>query len=100
MTRVRLSPEAELDILKIGRTSQQNWGILQRDRYLSALDEAFQRLADTPAIGRRRNEIIQGLRCWPCGAHVIFYQADNASLFIVRVIHQRRDVHRIFDLDL
>jgi plasmid stabilization system protein ParE len=33
------------------------------------------------------------------GRHVLFYRFDDQECEIVRVIHDRMDVHRIFDGD-
>ena len=33
----------------------------------------------------------------PCFAHVLYYKADRGECYVVRILHERRDVQRAFD---
>jgi len=44
----RLTPRAYDDLKNIARYTRQQWGEVQRERYLRALDERFRWLAEQP----------------------------------------------------
>jgi hypothetical protein len=53
MPSFRLTRLARRDLAEIGRYTAGRWGALQRDRYLEALFDEFQRLADEIDRARR-----------------------------------------------
>ena len=88
-----LTNQALSDLKAIGIYSQNTWGKLQRDRYLSALDKAFHALAKDHLKGRDCGEIRDGYRKHQVGKHIIFYHEIDASLIeIVRILHERMDI--------
>ena len=66
------------------------------DRWVNQLDEQFQLLATQPLMGRARKELSLGLRCFPFGRYVIFYEPVDAGIDVVRVLHSARDVDAQF----
>jgi toxin ParE1/3/4 len=93
MKRVVLTPKARADLKNIAHFTWPRWGREQGIKYLSMLDECFQRLAETPGLGRRRNELRDGYRSLPFGGHVIFYrQIADDRIEVVRVLHGSMDV--------
>lgn len=74
-------------------------------RYLDAVEDAFDKIADMPRIGRtcqfdRRD--FSGIRRWPVPRferHVIFYQATERSIEVVRILHTARDIDAVFSED-
>lgn len=93
MTNFVLTVAAKSDLKAIGRYTQENWGIKQRNRYLILLNESFQKLAANPELGRDCSELREGYRKLSVGKHVIFCRriADD-TIEIVRVLHERMDV--------
>lgn len=65
-------------------------------RTLIDLRAATLLLAANPELGRRRNDLLPGLRCHPKGRHLIFYRVHESCLEVVRVLHGSRDVQSIF----
>ena len=64
-----------------------------RNAYLKEMDRVFRSLARNPSIGRACDEIREGYRKLPHGAHVIYYrQASDTGLLIVRILHATMDV--------
>ena len=47
-------------------------------------------------MGRRRDDLRPGLRSFPVGAYVAFYQIVGDVVEIVRVFHGRRDIEGEF----
>lgn len=44
------------------------------DAFVDLIDQKFQALASQPKMGRARDELVEGLRSFPVGRHVIFYR--------------------------
>jgi toxin ParE1/3/4 len=68
----------------------------QSDDFIDLIDEKFQNLPRQPGLGRRREELVAGLRSFPVGRYVIFYLQVQDCLQIVRVLHGARDVDADF----
>ncbi|HEY1719123.1 MAG TPA: type II toxin-antitoxin system RelE/ParE family toxin [Verrucomicrobiae bacterium] len=54
-------------------------------------------LSQQPGIGRDRSDVLSGLRGFPVGNYVIFYQPTNDGIAVVRVLHGARDIPELFD---
>ena len=88
-----LTNKALSDLKAIGLYTQNKWGKLQRDRYLTALDKAFRALAKDHLKGRECGEIREGYRKHQVGKHIVFYHEMDTSLIeIVRILHERMDI--------
>ena len=68
----------------------------QADDFIDLIDEKFQNLSRQPGLGRRREELVAGLRSFPVGRYVIFYLQVQDSLQIVRILHGARDLDAVF----
>ena len=68
----------------------------QADDFIDLIDEKFQNLSRQPGLGRRREELVAGLRSFPVGRYVIFYLQVQDCLRIVRILHGARDVDAVF----
>ena len=62
------------------------------DRLLDRISNAFVMLADNPLAGRERPELGRGIRSFPVGNYVVFYEGTANSVSIVRVLHGARDI--------
>ena len=92
----KLTPEAKLDVIKIGRFTEKEWGKEQRNKYLARLDTRIRNIAESPHLGRERLEIKAGYRSVREGKHVIFYRVRDTSVEILRVLHGSMDLeHRL-----
>jgi toxin ParE1/3/4 len=59
--------------------------------------EAVEKLATTPAIGRSRSDVSDPrTRFFRVRSYLIAYRFDEESLFVLRVLHGRRDFKAIF----
>jgi toxin ParE1/3/4 len=54
-------------------------------------------LAKNPEMGTACDDLMQGLRAWPVGKHVIFFRSVRDGIEIVRVVHGARDVSKLFN---
>lgn len=90
-----ISPAAREDLKDIGRHTQQNWGIGQRNSYLRAFAAMFDDMRDGVTTGRQRSDIRPGIMSCRCNRHVIFFRRDAAgTVEILRILHQRMDFQR------
>lgn len=56
-------------------------------------------LKEMPYIGSKRDSIAQNLRSVVVKDHLVFYLPGTDSIFIVRIIHAKRDLDsQLFDL--
>ncbi len=94
MSDYRLSRRAVVDLEAIAEFSIDRFGIQQARRYRNDLTECFQRIANTPEIGRRAEQLAKGLRRIEIGSHVVFYLPTADGALTVRVLHYRMDAGR------
>jgi toxin ParE1/3/4 len=67
------------------------------DRMLDCIEAAYERLGDFPEGGRRRDDLLSGLRSLPVGRYIIFYRRTEDGIEVVRVLHGARDLPRLFE---
>ena len=78
-------------------------GPVRATRFIEAVQSAFDRLADMPQIGKRRefrNSRLTGVRAWPIPRfekYLIFYRVTEKEIQIFRVLHGAQDVQSILD---
>lgn len=92
MPRVTRRPLAAPDIL-------DSWDYIAEDSLAAAdrwVDAKFRLIATQPLMGRTRDDLSPGLRSFPFARYVIFYQALDDGIDVVRVLHSARDTDAVF----
>ena len=89
MSKISISVEAANDLEQIANFTTATWGWRQTDKYLARLEDGFALLASNPPIGRTCDELLQGLRRFEIGRHVVFYFSKGDGVLIVRVLHEQ-----------
>jgi len=95
LAKARLSRLAEQDLLEI-------WSYIARDnpdaadRFIDLLTEKCELLAESPQIGRRREELSPRLRSFPVGRYVIFYRIAERGIEVARILSSYRDLGQLF----
>ena len=95
MAKAQLSGLAEEDLLEI-------WSYIARDnpdaadRFIDLLTEKCELLAESPKIGRRREELAPRLYSFPVGRYVIFYQLAERGIEVARILSSYRDLGQFF----
>lgn len=87
-----LSQKTKEDIDTIFDFGCQMFGKEQALNYLIGLRSHFELLLRHPEIGKRRDEIKEGLFSFPYASHIIFYRILKDQIRIVRVLHGSRDI--------
>jgi toxin ParE1/3/4 len=96
MSNYVLSKETQKDIDEIFEFGVYKFGHHQALNYLIDLGSNFKTLSENPNIGKKRDEIKQGLYSLPFCSHIIFYRILPTHIRIVRVLHGSKDLSRHF----
>lgn len=91
-----LAPRALLDLSDIAAFAVDRWSDRKAASYLDAMRSRFEWLADNPLLGRSRDELYAGLRCWRQEAHMIFYRIAGDGIEIIGVPHASADFGAYF----
>ena len=92
MQGYRLSKEAQDDLKEIKNHSHMVWGNKQTQEYLSEIKNGLEKLIISPELGKIRDEIVDGLRSFGVGRHIIFYRLGKTEIEVARILHKRMDV--------
>jgi toxin ParE1/3/4 len=95
--RVFRSQRAEGDLIEIWSASYRRWGPEAADDYIDDLTAAIEKLGDFPNLGAACHWIRVGYRRLVVRHHCVFYRILAADVEIIRVLHERMDVSRLFD---
>ena len=95
MLAIVLTPRANADLGEIWMFIAAD-NPAQADDFIDLIDAKFQNLSRQPGLGRRREELVAGLRSFPVGCYVIFYLQVQDCLQIVRILHGARDLDAVF----
>jgi toxin ParE1/3/4 len=96
MSRFRITRPAQEDLREIRAYIAQRGSTRAAARWIGTLRQHFPRLADTPGIGRPRDDLAPGLRSLAVGDYLIFYVEVPGGIDIVHVLHGARDIERLF----
>jgi toxin ParE1/3/4 len=88
LKRFRTTQQADEDLIVIYTQGLDSFGVRQADLYFEKLHQAFQHLADHPALARLRMEYDPPIRAFVSGSHVILYDEVPAGIVIVRIRHR------------
>lgn len=91
MAKVVFTPEAREDLKDIIRYTRATWGCDQAVEYVAGLRSQAAFLAETPEIGKKRDELANGLICFPYVSHVVYYTKTFNAIAVIRVLHQQQD---------
>jgi toxin ParE1/3/4 len=89
LPKFSVSKAAQADLRSITRYTFEKWGAAQAAKYSLAQRNCFQKLANSPGMGRECASISSGLRRHEQGKHVVFYRLKPGGIRIVRVLHQQ-----------
>ena len=96
MAKILLKPQAETDLIEIWVYIAQD-NPTAADQLLNTIDDKCLTLAESPLIGKARDELVPGVRSFPVGNYVLFYQLTEDGIEIIRVLHGARDIETLFE---
>ncbi len=88
MPTYRLTPDAQSDLIEIRRFTVAEWGPVQSQNYVEALQKTIHLLTEAPSIGLSRPEVGPQVLSFPHGSHVIYYKTVKQQLVIFGVLHK------------
>lgn len=97
MKRLDLTEIAKADLASIRRYSMRTWGRDQAGKYMEALRDVVKGLVRGTVITRVRDDLRPGVQMATSGRHSIFFEADESSILVIRVLHDRMDYRRHLD---
>ncbi|HEY9852847.1 MAG TPA: type II toxin-antitoxin system RelE/ParE family toxin [Leptolyngbyaceae cyanobacterium] len=95
MATIIKRPLAEQDLLDIWEFIAED-SLDRADEFLDRLEGKLQTLALNPGMGRRREELLTGLRSFPSDNYIIFYREIEGGIDVIRILHGSRDFEEIF----
>ncbi len=95
MVKLAIRPQGLLDLDDIFDYIAEN-NLDRAIAFIRKLHEQMEKLAVSPSIGRRRDELQLGLRSFPYGNYLIFYIPLNNGIEVVRVLNGARDIEALF----
>ncbi len=97
MSRVcRITLRANQDLEAIADYLAAHASFARAEQFLTDMDSVFQRIAQFPQIGRKRDELYPGLRSLPCNQYLIFYRLHQDDIEIFRVVSGYQDLIDLF----
>ena len=91
--------DADEDLQVIGAYGASQWGLDSAIEFVRGFDEAFALLMRHPDVGRRRDELGDGVRSWLHRSHVIYYLHVGEEVVIGRILHGSIEPASRFDLN-
>lgn len=95
MGKILRSPESRGDYAAIWAYIAEH-NIAAADRLIKRFDEKLVFLSDFPRAGPLRPELRKGVRSFPVGEYIVFYRPMEGSVELLRVLHGKRHLRRIF----
>jgi toxin ParE1/3/4 len=89
----RLAPQADADLEDIAFYVFVQSGSLEiADRLIESISERFVMLGRHPRLGRRRDDLRQGIRAFPVGDYLVLYRVEVEDVLVQRVVRGSRDL--------
>ncbi len=89
--RLRYSPEARADLQSAKDYLYQEAGPRVAARYIRSLRDRLDRLREMPKTGVAIPEYGATVRFAPCRRHLIYYELENRTIVVLRILHSARD---------
>jgi toxin ParE1/3/4 len=96
----RVAPRAESDLDDIWFYVARDSGSMEvASRLIDSITDRFLFLSNFPHAGRVRDrDLGVGTRSFPVGDYVIVYCVEGPDVFILRVVHGRRNFEALFEV--
>lgn len=89
---------AEEDLVEIWRYTLRKWGEEQADLYIDTLLLRFIWLTENPSLWKPRPELFPDVYSYAHKSHVVFFRASDDIMEILRILHEKMDFPRHFEL--
>jgi len=93
----RLTTPAIRDLEEIADYLATQASLTKAEHFLAQAEQKFVKIARFPNLGRRRDEVLPGMRSLPLDNYLILYAPSAAGVDILRVVSGYRDLPALFD---
>lgn len=93
--KLRISKQAREDLVDVWQYIALD-SFENADKFVDMIYDKCTKLASTPEMGRKRDDLIPGLRSFPVKRYLIFYRINNSYVEISRVLSAYRDLSVLF----
>ncbi len=93
----KFTEKAEGDLASIIDYTVETWGAAQAVKYIDGLEDLAANLAQSPDLGKAREDLHKGLIVFPYERHLLFYRKEGHGITIVRILHDSMDTPRHFE---
>ncbi|MDC9725703.1 MAG: type II toxin-antitoxin system RelE/ParE family toxin [Gammaproteobacteria bacterium] len=83
----KLTTDAQSDLIQIRKYTLIEWGKKQSELYLSKLQQTITLLSESPEMGKKRPDVLDGVFSFPYYSHVIYYVVHD-ELLVFAVLHK------------
>jgi toxin ParE1/3/4 len=91
MQNYKLTEAAKKDLRKISIYTKKTWGIEQEKVYLEIIRTSLRKIAESPEIGLKRDDLAKNLRSFPVDNHIAYWIKKNNQIIFVRILHPSMD---------
>ena len=95
MAQILFTPQASEDLLEVWAYIAAD-NTAAADRLLDAIQARLATLAESPHLGRLRDDLGRNLRSLPVGNYLIIYRPIKDGIEAMRVLHGARDLSDLF----
>jgi toxin ParE1/3/4 len=95
MANYRTTPQSDKDIESILFYTRLSWGEKQMEKYAQEIYQTLDRVALLPEIGSLASFLTNNIRKILVGKHLIFYQVQDDTVWILRVLDSNMDIEEI-----
>ena len=88
MLTVRLTYDAQQDLISIRKYTIKEWGIKQSQLYITGIRNTILQIRDNPRLGKERPELLEGVSSFPFESHVIYYLIQNEQMIVLGLLHK------------
>ena len=88
---IKLSLLALQDLQRISSYTLEKWGVEQEELYLNRIYDLFEEIVADPEKWRFRHKLYSNAQSALCQKHIVFFQQQEETLLIGRVLHQQMD---------
>ncbi|NDV83829.1 type II toxin-antitoxin system RelE/ParE family toxin [Bacteroides sp. 51] len=93
MAKYRLTHKAVEDLSNIWNYTLDTWSERQADLYYEMLITFCEEIAETPTLGKKYNDVAEGIYGLKANKHIIFYHIlSDDEVEIIRILHGSMDI--------
>lgn len=95
MGRIDTTEAAEDDLAEAALFIAED-DIIAAERFVENVEERYRLLADSPELGRPREDLGPDIRCLPFRKYLIFYRPIEGGIQVVRFLSGYREIESLF----